>query len=45
MDEKIKQFCTGIRAAAKDDEMGEKMGEQNGLLANYECGIMRERND
>ena len=23
--------------------MGEKMGEQNGLLANYECGIMRER--
>ena len=33
------KLCTGIRAAAKDDEWGDKMG----LLANNEYEIMRER--
>ena len=48
------KLCTGIRAAAKDDEWGDKMGdkwvekmgdkwvEKMGLLANNECEIMRE---
>jgi len=40
------KLCTDIRAAAKDDEWGDKMGdkwvEKMGLLANNECEIMRE---